>query len=48
MLSEGGPCPLFDSVGFNQSTEIANLSTHSFKKKKKTIKLIFSIGLREL
>ena len=47
MLSEGGPCPLFDSVGFNQSTEIANLSTHSLKKKK-PIKLIFSIGLREL
>lgn len=34
MLSEGGPCPLFNSVGFNQSTEIANLSTHSLKKKK--------------
>ena len=36
MLSEGGPCPLFNSVGFNQSAEIANLSTHpSWKKKKK-------------
>lgn len=48
MLSEGGPCPLFNSVGFNQSAEIANLSTHPSWKKKKTTKLIFSIGLREL
>ena len=49
MLSEGGPCPLFNSVGFNQSAEIANISTHtSLEKKKKTTKLIFSIGLREL